>query len=212
MTQPERVDFRREIAARNEEAILDAAERLAGRAEVLTFSAVSNESGLSRPTVYGHFEDRSALLEALVKRTVRRTMVAIASSEPEHGPPVEALQRLLSASWEQIARHESLARTAAAELSTDAMRRAHNDARTVIKRLVERGRSQGAFRTDLSTDWLVTSSLALIHAAAEEERSGSMSHRAALTVLVSTLTDLLVGGSGVRSGTEEALNQPHWRR
>ena len=198
MTQPENVHFRREIVERNEEAILDAAELLAGRAEVLTFSAVSKESGLSRPTVYGHFKDRSALLEALVERTVCRTMAAIASAEPEHGPPEEALQRVLSASWEHIARHESLARTAAAELSTDAMRRAHHDARTVIKGLIDRGRSEGTFRTDMSTDWLATSSLALIHAAAEEVRSGSMSHRAALTVLVSTLTELFVGGSAAR--------------
>jgi AcrR family transcriptional regulator len=198
VTQPERVDFRQEIAEKNRGAILDAAERLVGRAEVLTFSAVSKESGLSRPTVYGHFEDRAALLEALVQRTVRRTMEAIASAELEEGPAVEALQRLLSSSWEHIARYESLARTAALELSTDAMRRAHHDARTVIERLIERGRAEGAFRADLSTDWLVTSSFALIHAAAEEVRSGSMTHRAALTVLVSTLTDLFVGGRVAR--------------
>jgi AcrR family transcriptional regulator len=198
MTRPERVDFRQEIADRNSEAILDAAERLIERAEVLSFSAVSNESGLSRPTVYGHFEDRAALLEALVQRTVGRTMAAIASAELEQGPAVEALQRLLSTSWEHIARYESLARTAAAELSTDAMQRAHHDARTVVKRLIERGRAEGAFRVDLSSDWLVTSSLALIHAAAGEVRSGSMSQRAALKVLVATLKDLFVGGSTAR--------------
>jgi AcrR family transcriptional regulator len=195
---PERVDFRQEIAEKNREAILDAAERLVERAEVLTFSAVSNESGLSRPTVYGHFEDRAALLEALVQRSVQRTMAAITSADLEQGPAVEALERLLSTSWEHIAHYESLARTAAAGLSTDAMQRAHHDARTVIMRLIERGRSEGAFRTDLSTAWLVTSSLALIHAAAEEVRSGSMRHRAALTVLVSTLTELFVGGSAAR--------------
>jgi AcrR family transcriptional regulator len=198
MTRPESLDFRQEIAEKNREAILDAAERLVERVEVLTFSAVSNESGLSRPTVYAHFEDRAALLEALVQRTVRRTMAAIASAELEQGPAVEALQRLLSTSWEHIAHYETLARTAAAELSTDAMQRAHHDARTVIKRLIERGRAEGAFRVDLSSDWLVTSSIALIHAAAGEVRSGSMSHGAALTVLVSTLNDLLVGGNTAR--------------
>jgi AcrR family transcriptional regulator len=198
MREPERVDFRQKIAEKNKETILDAAERLVGRAEMLTFSAVSNESGLSRPTVYGHFEDRAALLEALVERTVRSTMAAIASADLEQGSALEALQRLLSTSWEQIARYESLARTAAVELSADAMQRAHHDAETVIKRLIERGRAEGAFRADLSTDWLVTSSLALIHAAAGEVRSGSMSHRAALAALVSTLTDLFIGGSAAR--------------
>jgi AcrR family transcriptional regulator len=194
----EKTDFRQEIADRNRDAILDAAERLVGRADVLTFSAVSKESRLSRPTVYGHFDDRAALLEALVERAVRRTMAAIASAEPEQGPPIEALQRLISASWEHLARHESLARTAEAGLSPDAMQRAHHEARTVIKRLIERGRAEGAFRADLSTDWLVTSSLALIHAAAGEVRAGSMSHKMALSVLVCTLTDLYAGASADR--------------
>jgi TetR/AcrR family transcriptional regulator, mexCD-oprJ operon repressor len=193
MSEPERVDFRQEIAERNIEAILDAAEHLVRRAEPLTFSAVSHESGLSRPTVYAHFEDRARLVESLVERAVRRTLAAIASADPEHGSAVEALQRLISAGWEQLAHHETLARAAAKELSSDAMRRAHHDARAVIKKLIERGQAEGAFRTDLSTDWLVTSCLALIHAAAEEVRSGSLSHPAARKALVSTVTDLFVG-------------------
>jgi AcrR family transcriptional regulator len=198
MTECGQLDLRRQTAERNKEAILNAAEHLIGRAEPLTFSAVSNAAGLSRPTVYAHFEDRDALLEALVERTVRRTMAAIASSDPEQGPALEALQRLISASWELIAHHDNLARAAAAELSPDAMRRAHHDAWAAIKVLIERGRAEGAIREDLSTDWLVASSLALIHAAAEETRSGSMSHKAAHAALASTLTDLFVGGGAAR--------------
>ena len=198
MTESETVDFRREIADRNRETILDAAERLVERTEQLTFSAISHESGLSRPTLYAHFEDRAALMEALVERTVRRTVAAIASADPEHGPAGEALQRQISATWEQIAHYESLGRAAATELSADAMRRAHQEARAVVKRLIERGRVDGTFRTDLSADWLVTCYLALIHAAAEETRSGSLSHKAALRALDSTLSDLLVGGTTTR--------------
>jgi AcrR family transcriptional regulator len=199
MTEPEKkIDFRKEIAERNESAILDAAERLVVRGEQVSFSAVSLESGLSRPTVYGHFEDRSRLMEALVERTVRMTMAAIAAADPEQGPAGEALQRLMKESWEHLARHQSLARAAAAELSSDAMRRAHRDAQAVIKRLIERGRAEGAFRTDLSTDWIVTSCLALVHAAAEEVRSGSLSHTAARTALLTTLTDLFVGRAAAR--------------
>jgi AcrR family transcriptional regulator len=200
MTDSQKVDFRREIAERNVETILDAAERLVERAEQLTFSGVSHESGLSRPTLYAHFEDRAALMEALVEKTVRRTVAAIASADSEHGPAEEALQRLTSATWEQIARYESLGRAAATELSADAMRRAHQEARAVIKRLIERGRADGAFRTDLSTDWLVTCYLALIHAAAEETRSGSLGHKAALKALVATLSDLFVGETALGRG------------
>jgi AcrR family transcriptional regulator len=208
VTETEKIDFRRKIAERNLETILDAAEDLVERGEKLTFSALSLESGLSRPTLYAHFEDRAALMEALVERTVRRTVALIASADPEHGPPGEALQRLMSATWEQIARYENLGRVAATELSADAMRRAHQEARAVIKRLIERGRADGTFRTDLSTDWLVTCCLALIHAAAEETRSGSQSHKAALRALISTLSDLLGAGTAPRVGTSTRRKQP----
>jgi hypothetical protein len=63
----------------------------------------------------------------------------------------------------------------------------------VIRRLVERGRREGAFRTDLPTGWLITSSLALIHAAAEEVRSGELDAQAALDVLAATVIELFVG-------------------
>ena len=208
MIESEKIDFRRQIAERNVETILDAAERLVERAEQLTFSAISHESGLSRPTLYAHFEDRAALMEALVERTVRRTVAAIASADPERGPAGDALQRLISATWEQIARYENLGRAAATELGADAMRRAHQEARAVVKRLIERGRADGTFRTDLSTDWLVTCSLALIHAAAEETRSGSLSHKSALRALVSTVSDLLVGGTAPRIRTSTRQERP----
>jgi hypothetical protein len=70
------------------------------------------------------------------------------------------------------------------------MRRAHEVARTVIKKLVERGRREGAFRSDVAVDWLVTSCLALIHAAAEEVRSGELRSKAALDALSVSVADL----------------------
>jgi hypothetical protein len=39
------------------------------------------------------------------------------------------------------------------------MRRAHETVRAVIRKLIERGRRESAFRTDLAVDWLVTASL-----------------------------------------------------
>jgi AcrR family transcriptional regulator len=186
-------DFRQAIAERNVEAILDAAQRLLERREQPNISAVAAEAGVSRPTVYAHFPDRQRLLEALVERAVRHTMTAIESAEPERGPAGDALQRLLAASWEELARNEETARAAASELSADAMRRAHHAARAVIRELVERGRREGTFRSDVGADWLVTSSLALIHAAAEEVRAGELDSDGVLQALSLTVADLLAG-------------------
>ena len=186
----------RQLANRNVEAILDGAERLLGRREQASISAVAAEAGVSRPTVYAYFPDLERILEALVERAVRRTMAAIESAEPDRGPAAEALQRLLAASWQELARHEAIARASAAALSADAMRRAHEAARAVIRRVVKRGRREGSFRRDVPANWLVTSCLALIHAAAETVRAGELDSDAALAVLSVTVADVFEGRSG----------------
>ena len=184
---------REALAERNAEAILDAAERLLARGEQTSVSALAGEAGLSRPTVYAHFPNRQRVLEALVERTVRQAMAVLEAAEPERGPALAALQRLLATGWEEIGRHEAIGVAAAGQLNAEAMRRSHESARAVIRRLVERGRREGAFRSDLPTGWLITSSLALIHAAAEEVRAGELDAQAALDVLTATVTGLFVG-------------------
>jgi TetR/AcrR family transcriptional regulator, mexCD-oprJ operon repressor len=181
------------VAERNLEAILDGAERLLQRHEQPTILAVANEAGVSRPTVYAHFGDRERLLEALVERAVRRAMTAIESADPERGPAADALKRLIAASWKHVAHNEDIAHAAAAELSAHAMRRSHETARSVILQVVQRGRDEGAFRTDVTTGWQVTTCLAMIHAAAEEVHAGELESDAALELLSATIADLLAG-------------------
>ena len=179
------------IAEHNLKAILDGAERLLRRGEQPSISAVAAEAGVSRPTVYAHFPDRPALLGALVERTVRHAMSAIQAAEPDRGPAADALPRLIASSWQQLASHDEIARAAARELSADAMHVAHQSARDVIRRLIERGQRDGSFRTDVPVGWLVTASLALIHAAAETVRMGELDAEAAPQTLSLTVAHLL---------------------
>lgn len=195
MTEPAKSDLRKTTAQRNLAAILDAGERLLRSDREPTISAVAAEAGVSRPTVYAHFKDRRAIVEAIVESAVERAMSAVRSARPDEGPAGEALERLVAESWEHVAGDQEIARAAAAELSGDAMRRAHSSARAAIAGLVERGRDEGAFRDDLPTSWLVTSLLALIHAAAEEVRSGTLSRKEAGVILLATIPGLF--GSAV---------------
>jgi AcrR family transcriptional regulator len=194
MTKIATTDSRRLIAEQNLTAILDGAERLLKRGEQPSISAVANEARVSRPTVYAHFQDRRAVLQALVERTVRHTMDAISSAEPERGSAEEALQRLLTAAWQQLADHDEIGHAAAGELSAEAMRAAHHSARQAIRELVQRGREHGSFRTDVPVGWLVTAILALIHATAEEVRTGELGPDDALHTLSITIADLLRAG------------------
>jgi AcrR family transcriptional regulator len=182
---------REAIAEHNLKAILDATERLLLRGEQPSISAVATEAGVSRPTVYAHFPDRRLILQALVERTVEQAMSAIQAVEPDRGPAADALQRLIASSWQQIAGHDEIARAAVRELSPDAMRQSHATARDTIRKLIQRGRKDGSFRTDMPVDWLVTASLALMHAAAEEVRTGELSVEAAPKTLSLTIADFL---------------------
>src|SRR5579862_1494951 len=92
--------YQREVAARNTDAILDAAEDLLRTQGYANISAVAVQAGVSRVTVYAHFPDWEALLEAAVERAVRRTMAALEAASPADGPAAEALERVLASSWQ----------------------------------------------------------------------------------------------------------------
>jgi AcrR family transcriptional regulator len=179
-------------ASRNREAILDAAEAKLSMREQLSVSAVAGDAGVSRPTFYAHFADRAALVEALVARAVERMGSAVEAAEPERGPAPAAMARLIEASWREIARNDGIARAAAADLSTAAMRRAHGAARSMIRELIVRGREEGEFREDLPVDWLVTATLALVQAAAEDVRGGDLGRDVALSALLDSIEQVAV--------------------
>jgi AcrR family transcriptional regulator len=185
-------EHQRAIAERNVDAILDAAEELLERGQA-NISAVAAQAGVSRVTVYAHFPTWDALLEAAVARAVGRTMAALEAADPGSGPPVQALERMLAAAWQHLARYSAMAQAVAELLSPEAVTRTHQAAHQTIGALVERGRADGSFRTDLPAGWLITSSIALIHACAEEVRAGRIDERDAVGVLTVTVRDLFTG-------------------
>ena len=165
--------YQREVAERNVDAILDAAEDLVQQGQA-NISAVAVQAGVSRVTVYAHFPTWEALLEAAVERAVRRTMAALQSVHGDDGPPVEALDRMISAAWQHLARYGAMAAAVAELLSPEAVTRTHQAAHHTIGALLERGQADGSFRTDLPAGWLMTACIALVHACSDQVRAGQM--------------------------------------
>ena len=95
--------YQREVAERNVDAILDAAEDLLRSQGQVNISAVALQAGVSRVTVYAHFATWQALLEAAMERAVHRTMAALHSVRPDDGPAAEALDRMIAAAWQHLA-------------------------------------------------------------------------------------------------------------
>ena len=192
-------DHRRATAERNLEAILDAAERLLERGMQPTMVAVAGEAGVSRVTVYAHFATREQLLEAVVERTVQGTTEALDAVEPERGPPLEALQRVIDAGWRDLDRNNAIAQAAAEQLDPETLRQAHKAAHRRLRRLIDRGRRNGDFRTDVPAEWLVSAFHALIHAAGDDVRARRMRPGAALGALRATVHDVFSARSSARS-------------
>jgi TetR/AcrR family transcriptional regulator, mexCD-oprJ operon repressor len=185
-------DHRRVIAERNIEAILDATERILERRSEPSIAAIAAEAGLSRVTVYSHFLNLDAILEAVVERAVKRTMALFDEADLESGSAHEALQRLLSLGWQELERNRARTQTALQQLSPAALGRSHGAAHARIRALIERGQREGAFRTDLPRDWLVSTLVALVHAAAEQVAAGRSDAASAHAVLAATISDLFV--------------------
>ena len=187
------VDHRRAIAERNVEAILDGAERLLARSEPISMSSVASEAGVSRQTLYAHFPDRERLLRAVVERAVHRWIAATEEVEPERGPAIEALVRLVTVGWQEISRSSHVARVASVELDPETVRRAHESGVELVRRLVRRGRRDGSFRSDVPAEWLVSAFFGLIHTARDDVSAGRLSSRAALRALTRTVPDVFAG-------------------
>jgi TetR/AcrR family transcriptional regulator, mexCD-oprJ operon repressor len=186
------VDHRRAIALRNAAAILDATERLLSRNAPLTMAALAAEAGISRPTLYAHFKTVGAIVEAAVERSVTDSLATIEAARPEAGPAGEGLHRMAEASWAQLARYQGLSRRAGEYLSAGALHRTHAPLMAHMHRLVERGRGDGTFRTDVPADWLVTTFYALVHAADDHAAAHGMDRREALNLLETTLSDVFL--------------------
>jgi len=184
--------YQRQVSERNVEAILDAVEELLQQGQA-NISAVAVLAGVSRVTVYAHFPTWTALLEAAVERAVRRTMAALESAHADDGPPIEALDRMIAAAWQHLARYGAMAAAVAELLSPEAITRTHQAAHHTIGALLERGQADGFFRTDLPAGWLVTAAVALVHACADQVRAGQIDEHDAVRILITSIRDLFTG-------------------
>lgn len=180
-------DHRRATAERNVEAILDAAESLLEEGTAASIAAVATRAGVSRVTVYAHFETRGAILEAVVKRAVTRATVAFEEATSGAASAGEALERAIEVSWEKLSRHTAIAQAAAAQLSPETLRRTHEAGYAHARQMFEAGMKQGDFRTDVPVAWLVSVYHALLHAAGDDVRAGRLDGATALHALTTTM-------------------------
>lgn len=187
---PPKVDHRRAVADRNAAGILDAVERLLARGASLNMAAIAAEAGVSRPTLYAHYRTIADVVEAAVERTVLESTSAFEAARPEDGPADEALDRMFEASWGRLAGFQGLAHVAREHLSPGALHRTHHAMMAPLHALIERGRRDGVFRTDLPAEWLMTMYFQLVHGADEHAATHGVPREAALELVKASGQDL----------------------
>lgn len=175
-----RADARRNIAA-----ILEAAVTCLGRDPDASVAQIALEAGVGRVTLYGHFPSRAALVEAAVSHAIDVGDEVLEAVDLT-GDARDALARLVRASWLTIVRIGSLTTAAAEVLTPERILQLHERPAARVERLVERGRADGAFRTDLPTSWLVGTLHRIVNGAAEEVDAGRLTAGDAAAAIVAT--------------------------
>ena len=177
---------KRADARRNIEAILDAAALCLSRDADASIAEIAQAAGVGRVTLYGHFASRAQLIDAVVARAIEEGDESLEALDLS-GDPRAALVRLIGASWLTLVQIGSLVTAAETALAPERMRELHQRPASRVEWLVERGRAEGVFRTDLPTPWLVGTLHRVMHGAAEEIRAGRLASEDAAAVIAATV-------------------------
>jgi AcrR family transcriptional regulator len=168
---PPKPPRRRADAERSVARILDAAvDALASDTEV-SMAEIARRAGVVRATIYVHFPTREALLEAVTHRAISEVTAVMEAAEPERGDAAEALRRIVAAAWRALGRFHALV-AINTRLPHAELQRRHQPVFAILEPLIERGRREGAFRSDVPVAWHLAMSMALVHAASAELQAG----------------------------------------
>ncbi|WP_203580018.1 TetR/AcrR family transcriptional regulator [Microbacterium hibisci] len=155
---------KRADAIRNIESIVEAATTLLAADPDASMLAIAQGAGVGRVTLYGHFPSRPALVAEVAARAIAHTDEALSTVDTD-GDPREAMERLLAATWRLTYRYGGIVVAANQALPPEAVRRAHDEPARRVRALLERGRGQRVFTSDMPVEWQLTTIQAVLHAA-----------------------------------------------
>jgi AcrR family transcriptional regulator len=178
---------RRADADRSVAAILDAGLEALASDPDSSMSEIARRAGVVRATIYVHFPTRETLLDAVMERSVADVAEATRGAEPRRGEPVEALERVLRATWRELARFHALLAINIARLSAEELRRRHLPVLAQLQPLIERGQKQGVFRSDVPVAWHLAIIRAIVHTASAESQNGRIPESEAEAAMLSTV-------------------------
>lgn len=142
----------RRDAVENRAGILSAARTALAVDPHASIDVIARSAGLSRRTLYGHFDDRDALIRELIANGAQR-FNAIAATVTDSDARL-ALARLAALLWHEAAHVQVAAALALDEAHVEHTAEALAPLRRTVAALVRRGQDDGSFRTDLTAPTL----------------------------------------------------------
>lgn len=178
-------------ARRNAQRILDATTELIAADPAASMERIAAAAGVTRATLYHHFEGRDALMDALTDQSIREVIAALEAARPQDGPALAAMERVLLAAWQVIGRYRGLV-IVNQRLERADLRARLGPALAPIRALLVRGQRSGEFDPELPVEWLIGTLTDLIHGASRQVTAGAMdavtAERALLRTAVASLT------------------------
>ena len=175
----------RRDAVENRAGILDAARSTLASDPHASVDVIARSAGLSRRTLYGHFDDRDALIREIISSGAHR-FNAIAESVSDPDCRI-ALARLAARLWREAAHVQVAAALALDEAHVEHTADALVPLRRAVANLVTRGQEDGSFRTDLAAPTLArlieeTARTAIARTDAASEGASNLAVRAVLSI------------------------------
>ncbi|PBC71073.1 TetR family transcriptional regulator [Streptomyces sp. TLI_235] len=184
---------RRSHARSNRARILAVARQEFGANPEVTLDEIARAAGVVRRTLYGHFNGRAALLEALAEeasQALRDALtVATAPTRPAEGPE-RSLARLVVGIWQVGDRYRVLLSLALQDLGAERVDELLRPARHAVVAAVERGQDAGVFHRHLPAAVLGSALEALTLALLEAVNAGAWEDPAGTATATETLIAL----------------------
>ncbi|MDQ0925677.1 TetR/AcrR family transcriptional repressor of mexCD-oprJ operon [Pseudarthrobacter sp. W1I19] len=181
---------KRADAVRNRDAIIDAGLKCLSHNPAASMSEIARVAGVGRVTLYGHFTTREDLVSAVFEATMDRAESEVAAVNIDQDTWT-SLNELVESSWLALFHFNALLAAAEPYLLSEQIRAHHDKPLAPLIAVLQKGRSEGAFRSDHTLEWQVACFYAILHSAAAEIRAGRLREADAPKILPTTVRALL---------------------
>ena len=172
MSEPIRSDARR-----NREKLLEAATAAFATAEgrPVSLESIARDAGVGIGTLYRHFPNREALVEAIYRAELAE-VAAAAEQLVKHHPPKAALRRWMDRYASFVAAKRGMAESLHAIFDSGAMEpsQTRDSIVAAVDLLLRAGAKAGDLRSDVAADDVVSSLIGIFLASGSPEQTSRM--------------------------------------